>query len=49
MKGCLKELRRLKRFFNKAYKEFPDAYNAGVSDGLDMAIDILKNKKFYGD
>jgi hypothetical protein len=49
MKGCLRELRRLKRFYNKEYKKSPEAYNAGMRDGLDIAIDILKNKKFYGD
>jgi hypothetical protein len=49
MKGCLKELRRLKRHYKKEYKESQHPYSIGVADGLDMAIDVIKNKKFYGD
>jgi len=46
IKGCLKELKRLK----KHYKDEPKhPYCFGIVDGLDMAIDILKHKDYYGD
>lgn len=46
MKGCLKELRRLKKHYEN---EHQDMYFIGIIDGIDMAIDIIKNKEFYGD
>jgi len=45
--GCLKELKRLKRYYLKEYKTIKNSYSIGVSDGLDMAIDVLNNKDFY--
>jgi hypothetical protein len=49
LKGCLKELRRLKRHYLDECVDNPNPYCSGVVDGLDIAIDILKNKAFYGD
>ena len=56
MKGCLTELRRLKKHYEDEVKQIwkesesytDTAYSSGVVDGLDMAIDIIKNKKYYG-
>ena len=49
MKGCLKEIRRLKLHYRKEYKKTGHWYDIGIADGLDMAIDIIENKKEYGD
>ena len=49
MKGCLKELKRLKEHYKKEAKETHSEYSYGVMDGLDMAIYVIKNKEFYGD
>ena len=48
-RGCLKELKRLKKHYENELHKYQDMYFSGVVDGLDMAIDILKNKGFYGD
>jgi len=53
-KGCLKELKRLKRHYQKECKQSnltseSCGYIVGVVDGLDMAISILENKDKYGD
>jgi len=48
-RDCLKELKRLKKHYENELHKYQDMYFSGVVDGLDMAIDILKNKGFYGD
>lgn len=45
MKGCIEELERLKRHHSKDKGE----YSTGLVDGFDMAINIIKNKEWYGD
>lgn len=52
-RGCLKELKRLKRHYRKEYKESTfnmkyAPYLSGVADGLDLAIEVLENSGFYG-
>jgi hypothetical protein len=49
MKGCIKELKRLRKHYKEEYDKIKHSYSAGVYDGLDMAINIIENKKFYGD
>lgn len=51
--NCLKELKRLKRHYKKEYKSYEQSkgisgYLCGVMDGLDLAIHVLENSKFYG-
>lgn len=54
-KGCLKELIRLRRHYEKELKKSKDMPYAfkneiiGTISGLKMAISILNNKEFYGD
>jgi len=45
MKGCIKELERLIEHYSREDNE----YCIGIVDGLEMALDIIKNKEFYGD
>lgn len=49
MKGCLKELKRLKKVYKEDYRSNGCEYDAGVMFGLTMAISVIKNKEFYGD
>lgn len=39
------ELERLK----KVHKQDKDEYSAGIVTGLELAIDVIKNKEFYED
>lgn len=48
MKGILKELRRLKTY----YEKYPDLqFDSGVAYGLNLSISVIKNhlKKVMGD
>ncbi len=54
MKGCLKELKRLKKHYEEESIRNGNfigsaSYSQGIADGLDFAIDIIKNKEKYGD
>lgn len=49
MKGCLKELKRLRKHYKKEFRISKSEYVAGIIDGLDLAIEVVKNKEFYGD
>lgn len=54
MKGCLRELYRLRKHYKKEAIINGNfigsaSYLQGVVDGLEFAIDILENKEKYGD